>query len=75
MNGPHTGYTLTEAVRCYLPLVPIDEDRIYGHKTQSAAHAHCSEKARLASPTTGISTDWSPLVVQNSRGHPEINVV
>jgi hypothetical protein len=53
MNGPHPGYTLTKAVRCYLPLMPIDEDRIDGHKTDLSAHAHCSEKARLAQPDNG----------------------
>ena len=52
-NGPHAGYTLTEAVGCYLPLMPIDEDRIDGHKPQSPAHAHCTEKARLTQPDDG----------------------
>jgi hypothetical protein len=53
MNGPHPGYTLTETVCCYLPLMPIDKDGIYGHKTDPVAHAHCSEKACLAQPDDG----------------------
>ena len=37
-----------QRVMILLTILPgIDEDRVYGHKTDSAAHAHRRENARL----------------------------
>jgi len=57
LNGPHADHALVEAMSLHLPLVPLDEPWIDGHKADPAAHA-VSAANRLASPRpmTGMST-------------------
>src|SRR5215472_10267265 len=48
MNRTHTRHALVEAVSSYLPLVPIDEHRVDGHKAKAPSHAQRGQKCRLA---------------------------
>ena len=53
MNGPHADHALIQAVSPHLPLVPIDEPRIDGHKADPAAHAERCEEIGLAQADDG----------------------
>ena len=56
LNCPHAGQPLLEAMSHHLPLVPIDERRVDGHKADPAAHAERREQIGLAQTDNGLST-------------------